>query len=220
MPECIVRPAWPSDLVDVASIYSHYVEQTVLTLEETSPDRAAWGRRYWELAERGLPFLATEVDGRIGGYAYCAPWKTRSAYRYCVEESIYLAPWAAGRGVGGELLDQILGDCGRMGIREVMAVLTSESVEVESDSFHLHSSRKFEFVGRLKRVGHKHGAVLDTVILQRALGDRLVSGSETHPPLRQRQRSKLPDIDNALPGGPGSDAAHFGLHFFTDRKVK
>jgi len=169
MPEVVVRPAWPADLVDIASIYGHYVSATTVTLDETPPDGVAWRHRYWSLAERGLPFLVAEADGRVAGYAYCAPWKTRSAYRYCVEESIYLAPWATGRRIGGALLDRTLDECARIGIREVIAVLTSETGAPESSSFHLHRSRRFEVAGRLKGVGFKNATPIDTVIMQRAL---------------------------------------------------
>ncbi|WP_430333428.1 N-acetyltransferase family protein [Rhodococcus sp. ACT016] len=180
MPEATVRPAWPADLADIASIYRHYVNTTTVTLDETPPDHAAWSSRYWSLAGRGLPFLVAETDGRIAGYSYCAPWKTRSAYRYCVEESIYLAPWATGRRIGGALLDRTLDECTRIGIREVIAVLTSETGAPESSSFHLHRSRGFEVAGRLKGVGFKNASTIDTVIMQCALADpdraRLAAG--------------------------------------------
>ncbi|GAB2628919.1 N-acetyltransferase family protein [Prescottella soli] len=181
MPEATVRPAWPADLVDIASIYGHYVDATTVTLDETPPDSVAWSNRYWSLAERGLPFLVAETDGRIAGYAYCSPWKTRSAYRYCVEESIYLAPWATGRRIGGALLDHTLDECARVGIRDVIAVLTSETGAPESSSFHLHRSRRFEVAGRLKGVGYKNATSIDTVIMQRALADHEPAGPATGP---------------------------------------
>ena len=179
MSENAVRPAWPADLADIASIYSHYVTTTTVTLDETPPDRGAWSSKYWTLAERGLPFLVAEVDGRIAGYSYCAPWKARSAYRYCVEESIYLAPWATGRRLGGTLLDHTLDECARRGIREVIAVLTSETDAPESSSLHLHRSRGFVVAGRMSGVGFKHETPVDTILMQRALSGQVRGGLGT-----------------------------------------
>ncbi|MBF6320515.1 N-acetyltransferase [Nocardia cyriacigeorgica] len=171
MPDIAIRPAWPDDLPQIASIYDHYVRSTTVTLEETPPDHAGWSKRYWSLAERGLPFFVAELNGRVAGYAYCAPWKARSAYRYCVEESIYLAPWATGRRTGGVLLDRTLEECARIGMREVIAVLTMAPDAVDSNSFRLHRSRGFDVAGRLSGVGVKHGTTVDTVIMQRTLSE-------------------------------------------------
>nr|WP_254622593.1 hypothetical protein [Rhodococcus sp. W8901] len=120
---------------------------------------------------------------RVGGVRRevprVAPWKTRSGYRYCVEESIYLAPWATGRRLGGALLDRTLAECARLGIREVIAVLTSETGAPGSGSYHLHRSREFEVAGRLLDVGFEHETSLDTIIMQRALPDHPRGGNGT-----------------------------------------
>ena len=139
------------------------------TISTVSPDRKAWGKRYWTLAEQGLPFLVAEVEGRIGGYGYCAPWRRQSSYRYCVEDTIYLAPWATGRRIGGTLLDRMLAECEQRHIREVIAVVTTNSTESESSSLHLHRSRGFDVVGQLRRVGFKNTNDVDTILLQRSL---------------------------------------------------
>ena len=110
--------------------------------------------------------MTATLGDRIAGYAYCAPWKTRPAYRYTVEDSIYLAPDAVGRGIGGLLLDGLLTECTGTGTREVIAVI------VDADgaaSMALHRNRGFREAGRLTAVGFKHGRWLDTVLLQRSL---------------------------------------------------
>jgi L-amino acid N-acyltransferase YncA len=160
------RPAAPSDLAAIAEIYAHYVIGSVATFELDPPDAQEWLRRFTAVIEAGLPFLVTERDGAVAGYAYCGPWKTRPAYRATVEDSVYVAPWALGRGCGTELLAALLDDCRRLGIREVIAVI-ADSGDPASAALH----RRFGFVdaGRLTRVGHKHDRFLDTVLLQRSL---------------------------------------------------
>jgi phosphinothricin acetyltransferase len=95
----------------------------VATFELDPPDRAEWQRRFDAVVGSGLPFLTAMLDGSVAGYAYCGPWKPRPAYRHTVEDSVYLAPGAVGRGVGGKLLDALLDHCARAGVREVIAVI-------------------------------------------------------------------------------------------------
>ena len=109
-----------------------------------------------------MPFLTATLDGEIAGYAYCAPWKTRPAYQYTVEDSVYVAPHA----VGGRLLDSLLADCASEGIREVIAVIVDAD---GAGSLALHRNRGFVDAGRLRSVGYKHGRWLDTILLQRSL---------------------------------------------------
>lgn len=109
--ELTIRPAWPTDLDAVAEIYAHYVTTSAATFELTPLDRHGWHRRFRTIAAQGLPFLVAALSGEIAGYAYCTPWKPRPAYRRTVEDSVYVAPWAAGRGVGGALLDELLAIC-------------------------------------------------------------------------------------------------------------
>jgi phosphinothricin acetyltransferase len=118
-----VKLARPNDLASIAEIYAHYVDTSTVTFELTAPDQAEWARRFAGIVDAGLPFLVAELDGKPAGYAYCAPWKTRPAYRQTVEDSIYLAPWAAGRGLGGLLLDELLTRSAAADIREVIAVI-------------------------------------------------------------------------------------------------
>jgi L-amino acid N-acyltransferase YncA len=117
-------------------------------------------------SREGLPFLAAEVDGVALGYAYCAQWKPRPAYRHTVEDSVYLAPGATGRGIGGHLLDALLDRCADAGVRQVIAVISDDDAGA---SLALHRNRGFADVGRLTSVGFKHGRWLDTLLLQRGL---------------------------------------------------
>ncbi len=163
-----IRPTSPGDLDAVGEIYAHHVRTGVATFELTPPDRSEWLQRLRAVTAHGLPFLTATLDGEVAGYAYCAPWKTRPAYRHTVEDSVYVAPQAVGRGVGGRLLDALLEECAQSGIREVIAVI------VDADgaaSLALHRNRGFVDAGRLTAVGFKHGRWLDTLLLQRSLTD-------------------------------------------------
>ncbi|WP_308283319.1 GNAT family N-acetyltransferase [Pseudonocardia nigra] len=162
----VVRPARPEDLDAVAGIYTPFVSDSLVTFELEPPDRAEWLRRHEHVTAAGLPFLLAEVDGRAAGYAYCTPWRTRPAYHGTVEDSIYVAPWAAGRGIGGRLLDALLTACGQADVRQVLAVVVDTG---DPASVALHRSRGFTDAGRLRGVGVKHGRTLDTVLLQRSL---------------------------------------------------
>ena len=130
--------------------------------------RSEWLRRLRSATDGGLPFLTATLGGRVAGYAYCAPWKTRPAYRHTVEDSIYVAPDAVGCGIGGRLLDELLTECTRAGVREVIAVI------VDADgaaSLALHRNRGFVDAGRLTAVGFKHGRWLDTVLCSEVCAD-------------------------------------------------
>jgi L-amino acid N-acyltransferase YncA len=163
MPESSVRTASQTDLDAVASLYAHYVATSVATFELDAPDRAEWARRFEAITDAGLPFLVTERAGALAGYAYCAPWNTRPAYRSTVEDSVYVAPWAVGQGCGTELMTALLEACRGAGLREVIAVIadTGDPASVE-----LHHRFGFVDAGRLTRVGYKHDRWIDTVLLQ------------------------------------------------------
>ncbi|TDD33156.1 N-acetyltransferase family protein [Actinomadura sp. KC06] len=161
-----VRPAQPRDLEAIARIYAHYVLNTTVTFEQDPPDAHDWWRRLDAVQARGLPFLVAEQTGKVMGFAYCKPWRTRSAYRRTVEDSVYLMPEAVGRGMGRTLLEALLRDCAAAGIRQVIAVIVETG---DPTSSALHKSCGFVDAGRLSAVGHKHGRWLDTLMLQRAL---------------------------------------------------
>jgi phosphinothricin acetyltransferase len=164
--DIVIRPTTSDDLEAIATIYAHHVKTGVATFEVTAPDPPELKRRLQAITGAGLPFLTATRDERVAGYAYCSPWKVRPAYRYTVEDSVYVAPDAVGCGVGGVLLDALLADCAGAGVREVIAVI------VDADgaaSLALHRNRGFVDAGRLTAVGFKHGRWLDTLLLQRSL---------------------------------------------------
>lgn len=161
-----VRRATPDDLSAVAAVYAPYVESSVATFETEPPDAAAWRARFDGVVARGLPFLVAESAGAVVGYAYAGPWKERAAYRQTVENAIYLAPGATGRGVGRLLLEALLAACVEAGVHQVIAVIADTG---EAASVRLHARCGFREVGRLERVGFKHGRWVDTVLMQRGL---------------------------------------------------
>lgn len=165
-PDATIRPATPGDLAAVAEIYAHYVTETVITFDQAPPAVADWRRRLDELAARGLPFLVADVSGAVAGYAYAGQWRPKPAYRYTVEDSIYLAPGSTGRGLGGALLGPLLTRCARAGMREVIAVIADTGSDASAA---LHRRFGFTDAGRLARVGYKHGRAVDTVLMQRTL---------------------------------------------------
>ncbi|HEX6341489.1 N-acetyltransferase family protein [Umezawaea sp.] len=166
-----VRDTRADDLPAIAAIYADYVDNTTVTFAETAPDAAEWQARLTDLTARGLPFLTAEVGGEVVGMAYCSPWKTKTAYRYTAESTIYLAPSAAGRGLGTVLLTSLVDRCGAAGIREIIAVVADNG---NAASERLHQRCGFVEAGRLTGVGVKHGKTLDTVLLQRSLPSRRV----------------------------------------------
>lgn len=164
-----IRPTIADDLDPIADIYAHHVLNGVATFELSPPEPKEWRRLFNAVGERELPFVTATLDGEVAGYGYCAPWKTRPAYRHTVEDSVYLAPGALGLGLGGRLLDTLLSECRRAGVRQVIAVIVD--TEGAAASLALHRNRGFVDAGRLTAVGHKHGRWLDTLLLQRTIAE-------------------------------------------------
>ena len=163
-----VGPATPADLERVADIFAHYVWNTAVTFEQTPPTVADWRRRLDDLAGLGLPFLVARTGGEVAGYAYAGLWRRQPAYRHTVEDSVYLAAGRTGQGLGRALLGPLLARCGQAGARQVVAVIADAGADSEA-SIALHRSFGFVDAGRLTGVGHKHGAWIDTVLMQRDL---------------------------------------------------
>lgn len=168
----LIRDAIPADLPATLDIYTGYVTDTVATFEEVPPDAREWETRYRTIVDLGLPFLVAELpaggegdEPTIIGYAYCVPWKGRPAYRYTAEDSIYLAPSAAGRGYGRALLEALVTRGAEAGLRELIAVITRSAPA----SVALHRRCGFVERGTLTDVGYKHGQWLDTVLMQCSL---------------------------------------------------
>ena len=161
------RTATTADLPAIADIYAHYVINSVASFELEPPTAEEWQARFAKVFAAGLPFLVVEREGKVAGYAYCLPWKSRPAYQGTVEDSIYLAPWATGQGAGKELLGALLDAARAAGVREVIAVIADSG---DPSSVALHKKLGFDEAGRLRQVGHKHGRDIDTVLLQCSLG--------------------------------------------------
>jgi L-amino acid N-acyltransferase YncA len=161
-----VRAATRTDLEAVAEIFTHYVLNSTATFELSPPTVPQWRRKLAELGELGLPFLVAEVDGEIAGYAYAAPWRPKPAYRFTVEDSIYIAPGRTGQGLGDALLAALLDGCAQAGVRQVIAVI-ADTGSAASTSLHLRHG--FQHAGRLTEVGYKNGQWLDTALMQRTM---------------------------------------------------
>lgn len=161
-----IREAKPGDAEALAQIYGHHVLHGFGTFEEEPPDAAEMERRRAAIAERGLPYLVAELGPKILGFAYAGPFRLRAAYRYTVEDSVYVAPDAIGRGVGGAILAAVLDRCEAMGLRQVVAVIGDSQNEA---SIGLHRSLGFQDAGVVRDVGFKLGRWVDIVTMQRML---------------------------------------------------
>ena len=165
--EVLIRPATPDDLQTIQQIYGHHVVTGFASFEEVAPDLEEIRRRYATLTEAGFPYLAAEADGRVLGYSYCGPYRPRPAYRYSVENSVYLAPDAAGHGIGRHLLGTLIERATAIGKRQMVAVIGDSANHA---SIGLHRTMGFRLVGTIEGAGFKHGRWVDSVLMQRALG--------------------------------------------------
>lgn len=168
--QVVIRPATPADLPDIQRIYAHHVMTGLASFEEIAPDLAEMTRRFTALVEAGFPYLVAELDGRVVGYSYCGPYRPRPAYRYSVENSVYLAPSSAGRGIGRLLLSALIERATALGKRQMVAVIGDSANHA---SIGLHQALGFRRVGVIEGAGFKHGRWVDSVLMQRALGSGL-----------------------------------------------
>jgi len=162
-----VRPATAADLDAVHAIYAHHVLKGLASFEEVPPTRQEIERRYRDVVGQGLPWLVAQYGDAIAGYGYCALYRTRSAYRYSLEDSIYVHHDMHGRGIGSALLDELIRRCEAAGYRQLIAVIGDSA---HAASINLHASAGFLRVGTLRSVGFKFGRWVDSVIMQRPLG--------------------------------------------------
>lgn len=162
-----MRPATPDDIEAIHAIYAHHVLKGLASFEEEPPSQAELRRRYDEIVHRRLPYLVADFGGTVAGYGYCGLYRTRSAYRYTLEDSVYVRPDAQGRGVGRTLLAQLIRSCEALGYRQLVAVIGDSA---NAASIGLHESQGFLRVGTLRSVGFKFGRWVDSVIMQRPLG--------------------------------------------------
>lgn len=169
-----VREAETADLTLVHEIYAHHVRTGLASFELEAPDLAEIERRVQSVRGHGLPFLVADLGGRVAGFAYASPYRARPAYRYALEESVYVAADAARRGLGSELLSELIRRAEGLGYRRMIAVVGDSGNEA-SIGFHLRHG--FERAGTLPSVGFKFGRWVDTVLLERPLGE----GDKTLP---------------------------------------
>ena len=162
-----MRPAVPDDIAAIHSIYAHHVLNGLASFEEVPPAPEELRRRYEDVAARGLPYVVAEFGGIVGGYGYCSLYRARSAYRYSLEDSVYVRSDMQGRGVGTALLDELIRRCEGLDYRQLIAVI-GDSANVASIA--LHASRGFLRVGTIRSAGFKFGRWVDSVIMQRPLG--------------------------------------------------
>ncbi len=166
----IVRPAVAGDMVRVQAIYAHHVLHGTASFEEIPPDLAEMQRRRAAVLAARLPYLVAEKDSAVIGYAYAGVYRTRTAYRHTAEDSVYLAPDAAGLGAGRALLAQVIAQSAAAGYRELVAIIGDSG---NTASIGLHRALGFRDVGTLRNVGIKFGRRLDTVIMQYTITDEL-----------------------------------------------
>lgn len=162
-----VRPATPADIPAITRIYAHAVRHGTASFELDPPDEAEMARRQRALLDAGYPYLVAEADGDVMGYAYAGPYRARPAYRFSVENSVYVAPQAHRRGTGRALLARLIAESEARGYRLMIAVI-GDSAQVPS--IELHRALGFRLVGAFEGVGYKFDRWLDTVLMQRALG--------------------------------------------------
>jgi L-amino acid N-acyltransferase YncA len=166
----IVREAIVKDMSAVAGIYRHEVLNGVATFEEVAPTREELDGRRRAIVSAGLPYLVAELDGQVVGYSYASPYRSRPAYKYSVENTVYVHRSLRRRGVAASLLKALMAHCEMAGRRQMVAVIAVTGKHEESASIALHASLGFRLIGTVEGAGFKLGRWVDTVLMQRPLG--------------------------------------------------
>jgi L-amino acid N-acyltransferase YncA len=170
----VIRPALAPDLTSITRIYAEAVCHGTASFEIEPPDEAEMVRRFESLAAGGYPYVVADQDGAIAGYAYAGPYRARPAYRWTVEDSVYVDTATHRRGLGRALLARLIADSEAKGFRQMVAVI-GDTANVSS--VELHRALGFRMVGTFDNVGFKFGRWLDSVLMQRPLG----TGANTAP---------------------------------------
>jgi L-amino acid N-acyltransferase YncA len=175
MTKPLLRPATSADIAAIAGIYRTAVLHGTASFELDPPDEAEMLRRFRAVTDAGYPYFVATVDDRVVGYAYASAYRTRPAYRFTVEDSVYIAPEAQGKGVGAQLLKALIEASTLKGYRLMVAVIGDSR---NYASIGLHRSLGFRFCGTIHSVGFKFGRWLDSVIMELPLGkgDRSTPG--------------------------------------------
>lgn len=166
-PALLIRPSTLDDLPAITAIYAHAVLHGTGTFELEAPDEAEMARRRDDVLSKGLPWLVAQAGDQVLGYAYANHFRPRRAYRFCLENSIYLAAQARGQGLGRLLLTELVGRCEAAGARQMLAVIGDAD---NAGSIGVHAALGFEHCGVLKAAGWKFDRWLDVVLMQRSLG--------------------------------------------------
>jgi L-amino acid N-acyltransferase YncA len=167
MSNTIIRTADDHDIAAITRIYADAVKNGTATFEIEPPDEAEMARRQQALIANNYPYVVAERSGVVAGYAYASHFHTRPAYRWSIEDSIYVDPQFHAQGLGRLLLARLIADAEARGFRQMIAVIGDSA---NAASIALHAAAGFRLIGTLKSVGFKHGRWLDTVVMQRALG--------------------------------------------------
>jgi len=169
-----IRPATADDIPAITEIYAHAVNFGTASFELEPPTQDEMLVRWQALAGGNFPYLVADADGMIAGYAYAGPYRTRPAYRFTVEDSVYVNPQAHRQGVGRTLLDRLIVESEKRGFRQMIAVIGDSA---QTPSIELHRAAGFRMIGTIENVGFKFGRWLDSVLMQRRVG----AGSTTLP---------------------------------------
>ncbi|MET0310702.1 MAG: N-acetyltransferase family protein [Burkholderiaceae bacterium] len=169
-----IRPSRDEDVAAIAAIYAHHVLNGTGTFEIDAPTEADMATRRADVLGKGLPYLVAEAGGQVLGFAYCNWFKPRPAYRFSAEDSIYLAPEAAGKGLGKQLLAALAEQAEAAGVRKLIAVIGDSA---NAGSVGVHTALGFSHVGIIKSCGWKFGQWRDIVLMEKQLG----AGDSTPP---------------------------------------
>lgn len=164
----LIRQAIPADVPAIAALYADEVRERVATYEYDVPDAAEMDKRMRDVMAAGYPYIVAEADGQFAGYAYASSYRSRIGYRWTVEDTVYIEPAFQGRGIGRALLEALIERCEAKGYRQMVAVIGEPA---NAASVILHEKLGFTTVGVFRGLGRKHGRWLDTVQMQRSLGN-------------------------------------------------
>lgn len=170
----LIRPATAADAPELAAIYGHHVLHGFGTFEEVAPSPDDMVQRLAAVTKWDLPYLVAEIDGQVAGLAYAGLFRPRAAYRYTVEDSVYIAPDRMGQGVGKALLTAVIKACESLGLRQMVAMIGDSA---NAGSIGLHRACGFSPAGMLPAIGYKHGRWVDVVQMRRPL-----NGGDQAPP--------------------------------------
>jgi L-amino acid N-acyltransferase YncA len=174
MAALLVRPSAEDDIPTITRIYAHHVLHGLASFEEMPPDKSELAARRREVLRHGLPYLAAEQAGEVVGYCYAAPYRARSAYRFTIEDSVYIDAGRVGQGIGRALLSRLIDICEQGPWRQMIAVIGDSENHA---SIRLHKAEGFSMIGTHPAVGFKFGRWVDSVLMQRELGE----GARTLP---------------------------------------